>query len=94
MEYVDVRPKTRPFDGDPFPRVTYGHDFEPVPPFGVSPGWALVREVLEVLEDAEDEMIRETEDRRVLEVPCVVDTRDRCLDVLGRGSELVGEVAT
>ena len=30
-------------------------------------------EALEVLEDAEDEVIWETEDGRVLEVPCVVD---------------------
>jgi len=37
-------------------------------------GWAFVGEVFEMLEDAEDEVIGETEDWRVLEVPCVVDT--------------------
>ena len=33
VEYVDVLPETRPFNGDPPPRATHGHDFEPVPPF-------------------------------------------------------------
>ena len=37
-------------------------------------GWIFVGETLEVLENAEDEMVWETEDRGILEVPCVVDT--------------------
>jgi len=50
-----------------------------------------VSEALEVLEDAEDEVVWETEDMRVLEVPCVIDTRDCCFYVLGCSSELSGE---
>jgi len=50
-----------------------------------------VSETLEVLEDAEDEVVWETEDRRVLEVPCVVNTRDCCFYVLRCSSELSGE---
>lgn len=37
-------------------------------------GSGFVGETLEVFEDAEGEMVWETEDRRVLEVPCVIDT--------------------
>jgi len=32
VDYVDVLPKARPFNGDHPPRATHGHDFEPVPP--------------------------------------------------------------
>jgi len=74
VKYVDVPPEVRPFDGDPPPRATYGYDFKPVPPLRMGFGWVFVGETLEVLEDAEDEMVWETEDRGVWEVPCVVDT--------------------
>ena len=91
VEYVDVLPEARSFDGDPPPRATYGRDLEPFPPSRMSSGWGFVSKALEVLEDAEDEVIWETEDRRVLEVPCVVDTRDCCLYVLRCSGELPGE---
>jgi hypothetical protein len=46
-----------------------------------------------MLEDVEDEVIWETKDWRVLQVPRVVDARDCCFDVLGRSSELSGGVS-
>lgn len=74
VEYVDVLPEARPLGGDPPPRATYGCDFKPLPPFRMGFGSSFVGETLEVFEDAEGEVVWETEDRRVLEVPCVVDT--------------------
>ena len=72
VDYVDVLPEVRSFDGDPPPCATYGCDFKPVPPFRMGFGWIFMGETLEVFENAEDEMVWETGDKRVLEIPCVV----------------------
>lgn len=74
VDYVDVLPEARPFHGDSPPRTTDGSDLKPGPPFRVGFGWVFAGQALEMFEDAEDEVIWEAEDRRVLEVPCVVYT--------------------